>query len=82
MTVTAVEIAINEGADAIHEIKLPGQSASAKSTVVIETEVKLAPGLNTIPVTCELSPVAGLDAFVSVSCVGIEGYGYGFKVVS
>ena len=72
LTVTDVELAFNEGIETLREIQVSGRPASPKSRVVIETDVKLAPGLNTIPVTCELSPDAGLDAFISATCIGVR----------
>ena len=71
-TVTAVSFDIPEGRNAIHNVHLQGQNfIKPGGGPAFKANFQLQPGLNVLPLTCELSSTASLSQFVTAKCVSI-----------
>jgi len=71
--VTAVSFDISAGRDAIHLVQFQGQSVvKPGGTPAFKSDFQLQPGLNILPLTCELTPHASLNQFVTAKCVSIQ----------
>lgn len=70
--VSAVSFNISAGRDLIHEVHFQGQDfVKPGGGPAFKVDYQLRPGLNILPLTCELVADAGLDEFVTASCVSI-----------
>lgn len=71
-TVTAISFDIPEGRDAIQQVRFQGQDfVRPGGGPAFKANIQLQPGLNILPLTCELTPDASLNQFVTAKCVSI-----------
>jgi arylsulfatase A-like enzyme len=71
--VSAVSFNIPAGRALIHEVHFQGQDfISPGGGPAFKIDYQLRPGLNILPLTCELGPDASLDEFVTAACSSIQ----------
>ncbi len=71
--VTAFSFDIPAGRDAIRQVQFQGQKfLKLGGGFALKTDFQLQPGLNILPLTCELTPNASLNHFVTAKCASIQ----------
>lgn len=71
--ITAVSFDIRAARDAIHQVHFQGQEfIQPGGGPAFKVDFLLQPGLNILPLTCELAEDAGLDKFVTAMCSSIQ----------
>jgi sialidase-1 len=71
--VSAVSFDIPAGRDAIHQVHFQGQEfIKPGGGPAFKVDFQLRPGLNILPLTCELAEDASLDEFVTATCSSIR----------